>query len=54
MTDQVANMFGHVQQPSTISTPVAYYLAKCERPFTYYAHLITLENKNHDKDIGRS
>ena len=31
---------------------IAYYLAKRERPFTDYPHLITLEKKNHD--IGNS
>ena len=33
---------------------IAYYLVKCERPFTYYPHLITLEKKNHLKNIGNS
>ena len=33
---------------------IAYYLAKHERPFTDYPHLITLEKKNHLKNIGNS
>ena len=33
---------------------IAYYLAKRERPFTDYPHLITLEKKNHVKNIGNS
>ena len=33
---------------------IAFYLAKRERPFTDYPHLITLEKKNHVKNIGNS
>ena len=33
---------------------IAYYLAKRERPFTDYPHLIMLEKKNHVKHIGNS
>ena len=33
---------------------IAYYLAKCERPFADYPHLITLEKKNHMKNISNS
>ena len=31
---------------------IAYYLAKRERPFTDYPHLITLEKKNHVKNMS--
>ena len=33
---------------------IVYYLAKCERPFTDYPHLIMLEKKNHVKHISKS
>ena len=33
---------------------IAFYLSKRERPFTDYPHLITLEKKNHVKNIGNS